>query len=105
EHAKGQGVAARQGMKIGFLFNGIALDAGRVAIRHAQHAVLIVTHFTNAPLPRKNYAAMTTGKAAQFIIFELLIKLALDRSMIKGLLQGYTTHKKHLFLTNILYYP
>jgi hypothetical protein len=89
-------------MKIRFLFNRVALDAGGIAIRHAQQAILVVTHFANAPLAWKNYATVTTGKAAQFIVFELFIQLALDRGMIKGLLQGYTGHKKHLFLTDIV---
>jgi hypothetical protein len=69
EHAEGQGVAAREGVEEGLLFDGVHLQARDIAAGNVQLAIFVVTDAANARSAFADKAAVTAGEASQGLFF------------------------------------
>jgi len=75
-------------MKEGFFLYGIALDATDIAPRHIEFAGPVESDLTNPRPSVRDGTAMATGKTADALIVELLVKLALPNVFVKHITQG-----------------
>src|SRR5215510_12530975 len=88
EHAKAVGQGAGVGMKERFFLYGIALDATDIAPRHIEFAVPVESDLTNPRPSVRDGTAVATGKTADALIVELLVKLAFPNVFVKHITQG-----------------
>ena len=88
EHAKAVGQGAGVGMKERFFLYGIALDATDIAPRHIEFAGPVESDLTNPRPSVRDGTAMATGKTADALIVELLVKLAFPNVFVKHITQG-----------------
>ena len=75
EHAEGQRIRTRQGVKERLLLGRIALQSRNVIDGHAQVSVFIEANFADAALAGLYQAAMPAGVAPQRLILQMLGKL------------------------------
>ena len=95
EHAKAVGQGTGVGMKERFFLYGIALDATDIAPRHIEFAGPVESDLTNPRPSVRDGTAMATGKTADALIVELLVKLAFAYMHVDDIAQG--GHEKTLY--------
>ncbi len=76
QHAKGEGVCARQEVIERLLFDRVGLQASHVTPRNAQLAALVKAYLADAAPPILHQAAVGAGCAAHGIVFQLLCQLS-----------------------------
>jgi hypothetical protein len=70
------------------LLNGIALHSADISPRHVELSALVEADFTDANLSLWNGTAMPTGKAADAVTLNRLVKFAFSDVLIEYFAEG-----------------
>jgi hypothetical protein len=88
QHAEAVRESARIRVEEGLLLDGIALDSSNVAPRNIELSALVVADFADSHLSFCDRTTMATGKAADAVTLNGLVKIAFTDVLVQDFSEG-----------------